>query len=74
MAGQETSNSPNPAMNPLRLPLADAARVLSAASGQAITAEMLEQDVVLGAPTNQDGTLNLVHFAAFLVKEMARGE
>ena len=74
MAGQETSNSPHPAMNPLRLQLADAARVLSAASGQAITAEMLEQDVVLGAPTNQDGTLNLVHFAAFLVKELARGE
>ncbi len=74
MAGQKTSDSLHSAMNPLRLQLVDAARVLSAASGQAITAEMLEQDVVLGAPTNQDGTLNLVHFAAWLVKEMARGE
>ena len=74
MAQLETSEAPTAAMNPLRLRLSDAARLLSAASGQAITAEKLEQDVVLGAPTNQDGTLNLVHFAAWLVKEMARGE
>lgn len=74
MAQLETSEAPTAAMNPLRLRLSDAARLLSAASGQLITAEKLEQDVVLGAPTNQDGTLNLVHFAAWLVKEMARGE
>ena len=74
MAQLETSEAPTAAMNPLRLRLSDAARLLSAASGQAITAEKLEQDVVLGAPTNQDGTLNLIHFAAWLVKEMARGE
>ena len=70
----ETIETPTAAMNPLRLRLRDAARMLSVASGQAITAEKLEQDVVMGAPTNQDGTLNLVHFAAWLVKEMARGE
>jgi hypothetical protein len=61
-------------MNPLRLQLADAARVLSAASGQAISVAMLEQDMLLGAPTNQDGSLNLVHYAAWLVKEMGRGD
>lgn len=74
MASQETSESPHPAMNPLRLRPADAARVLSAASGQAISVTKLEQDVLLGAPTNADGSLNLVHYAAWLVKEMGRGD
>jgi hypothetical protein len=35
---------------------------------------MLRDDVAAGAPTNADGTINLVHFAAWLVKEMGRGE
>ena len=74
MAQLETCETPTVTMNPLRLRLTDAAKMLSAASGQEITTEKLEQDVVLGAPTNQDGTLNLIHFAAWLVKEMARGE
>jgi hypothetical protein len=26
-----------------------------------------------GAPTNADGSINLVHYAAWLVKEMATG-
>lgn len=60
-----------PKLNPTALTLADAARLLSAAGGQAVTVEMLEADVAAGAPTNADGTLNLVHYAAWLVKEMA---
>jgi len=35
---------------------------------------MLGDDVLAGAPTNADGTLNLVHYAAWLVKEMGRGD
>jgi hypothetical protein len=34
---------------------------------------MLEADVDAGAPTNPDGTINLVSFAAWLVQEMGRG-
>lgn len=64
-----------PALNPTALSLADAARLLSAVGGQAVTVEMLEADVAAGAPTNADGTLNLVHYAAWLVKEEhARGD
>jgi hypothetical protein len=34
-----------------------------------------QADVDAGAPTNGDGTINLVHYAAWLVKEMAcRGD
>jgi hypothetical protein len=60
-----------PRANPAALVVADAARLLSAAGGQRITAEMIAADVATGAPTNGDGTINLVHFAAWLVKEMA---
>ena len=35
--------------------------------------EMLQADIDDGAPTNPDGTMNLVQYAAWLVKEMARG-
>jgi hypothetical protein len=60
-----------PRANPAALGVVDAARLLSAAGGQRITVEMIEADVAAGAPTNADGTINLVHYAAWLVKEMA---
>lgn len=47
-----------------------AARLLSAVGGQRIDVEMLIADVAAGAPTNADGTLNLVHYAAWLLREM----
>ncbi|RMF84295.1 MAG: hypothetical protein D6744_03305, partial [Planctomycetota bacterium] len=56
-------------MNPMALTTVDAARLLSAAGGQRVTVEMLEADIAAGAPTNPDGTINLVHYAAWLVKE-----
>jgi hypothetical protein len=66
---------PDAKLNPAALPLADAARLLSAAGGQRITLDMLEADRVAGAPANADGTLNLVHYAAWLVREMSgRGD
>ena len=58
-------------LNPTALPLADAARLLSAVGGQVVTVEMLQADVTAGAPMNDDGTLNVAHYAAWLVKEMA---
>jgi len=62
-------------LDPTALPLADAARLLSAAAGQRVTVEMLQTDIDAGAPTNPDGTLNLVHYAAWLVREAAgRGD
>ncbi len=60
-------------LNPTALPVAEAARLLSAVGGQAVTVEMLQADLAAGAPTNADGTLNLVHYAAWLVREMASG-
>ena len=62
-----------PRANPAALGVPEAARLLSAAGGQRIAVEMVEADVAAGAPTNGDGTINLVHYAAWLVKEMATG-
>lgn len=55
-------------MNPSALSLDDAARVLSSLSGRPVTPALLAADVAAGAPVNDDGTLNLVHYAAWLVR------
>ena len=60
-------------MNPTALPIADAARLLTKVGGRLVSEEMLRADIDAGAPTNADGTLNLVHLAAWLVKEIGRG-
>jgi hypothetical protein len=75
----EHAPSPGPAperqgmsrLNPAALPIADAARVLTRLGGKAVTDVMLRADIDAGAPVNSDGTLNLVHYAAWLVKEMS---
>ena len=62
-------------LSPAALSITDAARLLSkVASGQPVTIEQIEQDVLSGAPTNADGTLNLVHYAAWLVKARSHAD
>ena len=53
-------------MNPAALAVADAARLLAKASSEPVTEAMIRADIEDGAPTNQDGTVNLVHYAALL--------
>ena len=64
----------NTPVNPNRLTIEQAARLLSAASPRPVSVAMLREDLATGAPTNADGTINLVHYAAWLVKEMGRGD
>ena len=66
--GQGTSR-----LSPAALGVADAARVLTRMGGKPVTEEMLRADIDAGAPTNSNGTINLVHYAAWLVKEMSVG-
>ena len=70
---EPTANLEPGRLSPMALTLADAARLLGAASGQRLTVAMLEADIAAGAPTGTDGTLNLVHFAAWLVREVNAG-
>lgn len=75
MSDGDSSFQAKPVLNPTALPVADAARLLSATGGHAVTPEQIRADIDAGAPTNGDGTINLVHYAAWLVKEMAnRGD
>jgi hypothetical protein len=62
----------NSRLNPQALAVADAVRLLTKVGAFAVNEAMLHQDVDAGAPTNADGTLNLVHYAAWLVKQMGR--
>ena len=58
-------------MNPNALRIEDAARLLTKAGGRIISEKMLREDIDAGAPTNHDGTINLVHYAAWLVQQMS---
>ncbi len=66
--------SPRSALSPTALSLADAAALLTRSGGEPVSVEILEADVAAGAPVNADGTLNLVNYAAWLVREIARGD
>jgi hypothetical protein len=70
MMAEDREHSPTGGLNPNALTLANAARLLTRAGGQAVTLEMLQADLADGAPANADGTINLVHYAAWLVREM----
>ena len=62
------------ALSPSAMTLQQAARVLAAVGARHATVENLRRDIEAGAPVNADGTINLVHYAAWLVRESARGD
>ena len=65
----DTSRNP---VNPAALSPADAARLLAKLGAPRASEAALREDIAAGAPTNADGTINLVHYAAWLVKELGR--
>ncbi len=60
-------------LNPAAMSSADVARVLARLGGSPVTEDMLRADIDAGAPTNADGSINLVHYAAWLVQQMSAG-
>lgn len=58
-------------LNPAAIGPADLARLLSAAAGVQIDEDGVRDDIDAGAPVNPDGTMNLVHYAAWLVRQLA---
>ncbi len=68
------NQSPTTPINPVALPLHDAAKLLSRVGSRPVSEAVLHADVDSGAPTNADGTLNLVHYAAWLLREASRGD
>ena len=60
-------------VNPLSLTVDEAARMLSAGGGRKVTTEMVQADINAGAPTVAGGRINLVHYAAWLIREVQGG-
>ena len=58
-------------LNPMALRLDVLAQLLSKVGGQPVSEAMFREDIDAGAPVRPDGTLNVVHYAAWLVKEVA---
>lgn len=66
-----TKNLADP-VNSAAVSLDIAAKLLSRVGGVAVTEESLRQDVESGAPLNADGTMNLLHYGAWLVSQKPR--
>lgn len=60
-------NSDKP-LDPLNLSPDALARVLSQVSGERVSADQIRKDLSEGAPVNEDGNVNLINYAAWLVK------
>lgn len=60
-------------LNPTALSPADIVKMLTAIGSRRATVDVLREDIDRGAPQNADGTLNLIHYAAWLVREVASG-
>ena len=50
------------------LPIGMLVRILKQAGSRLITEESIAEDIAAGAPQNEDGTVNLIEYAAWLVK------
>ena len=61
-------------LNPQALSLEDVARILTASGWKPVTVDMVRDDIDDGAPLNPDGTMNLVQYAAWLVREISRAD
>jgi len=48
----------------------DLVRLLKQAGSRHASEDAIRQDMEKGAPVNHDGTVNLIHYAAWLVKEI----
>lgn len=60
--------------SPAALDIADLARLLGASGARHIDADRIRADIDAGAPTNADGTVNLVHYSAWLARQVAAQE
>ena len=74
MPPDDAGSAQHPAVRMTAISLEDAATVLTKAGRSPVTVEMLREDLAAGAPLNPDGTLNLVHYGAWLVRELTDGD
>ena len=64
----------NNQVDPSRLSIEQASKLLSAAYRERIDVVTIQEDIDSGAPTNSDGTISLVNYSAWQAEEMGRGD
>jgi len=74
LSGGGWMSAPTPRLDPQKLSPTDAARLLSRVGGRPVAESTIEADVAAGAPTNRDGSINLVAYAAWLIRQLTEGE
>ena len=67
-------NEGAPKKSPASLSVPDMVRLLHASGSKHASEERVRADIEAGAPTNADGTLNLVHFTAWLARQVTAQE
>ena len=60
--------------NPTALPKELVVRALSLAGSRTISLERLEADIAAGAPVNEDGTVNIIAYGAWILKGNLNGD
>ena len=60
--------------NPTALPKELAVRALALAGSRTVTLERLEEDIASGAPVNEDGTVNIIAYGAWILKGNLNGD
>jgi len=60
--------------NPAALPKEVVVRALTLAGSRTITLEQLEADIAAGAPVNEDGTVNIIAYGAWILKGNLNGD
>ena len=61
---------PNTTVNPLALPAGDAIRMLRRQGCPQMSDETLQRLIDDGLPLNADGTLNIIEYTAWMLKEV----
>ena len=70
MSSGETPNTSQSQANPTSLSIEEVSRLLSAVGGKKVTPQQVQADIDAGAPIGAGGRINLIHYAAWLIREV----
>jgi hypothetical protein len=73
MKGSDKMETKTP-LNPLALNPDDLVKILKKSGCRMMTVELLQRDMDGGMPPNDDGTINLVMYVAWMMKELNESE
>jgi hypothetical protein len=60
------------AVNPAALTVEQLARLLTAAGAKSAADDAIRRHIARGAPAGADGRMNLMHYMAWLIRELSR--